>query len=287
MLDSHQRGIIAILAAGALWSTAGLFIKLIDLAPLAITAWRSAFAGLAFLFIFRSNCFVFDLKMLRSSLFYALMLTCFVASNKLTTAANAIFLQFTGPIWILLLEPKIFGARLRSPDIWAVAACLAGMAFFFIDKALAASAPSPFLGNALAIVAGIGMAGFMLSQRLNERRTHQAAIFWGNVLVVAIAVSVGFRSGDWWPDGAEWGRLAFLGIFQIGCAYALFTYGLQRAMAIEASLLSFIEPILSPIWVWLSLGERPSNGAVLGGAIIVAALALRALRLEKQKADAR
>ncbi len=213
-----------------------------------------------------------------TSLFYAAMLLSFVAATKITTSANAIFLQFTAPIYILLLEPILFKIKLLRINLITACFCILGMGLFFLDD----FGGGGMFGNLLALFSGVGFAAFMLGQRLNEPRTHAAAIFWGNFLVVLVSAPAAIETG--WPGGTHFMMLAFLGIFQIGCAYALFTFGLKRTLAIEASLLAFIEPILNPLWVWLGYGERPGNWALLGGVIIMATLLLKTLVFEKKTA---
>lgn len=275
-LTDHQRGLAAIACAGLLWSTGGLFIKLVPYSPLTITAWRSAFALLVFALIFGKSVLETNRKMWLTSLFYAATLLSFVAANKMTTAANAIFLQFTAPIYILLLEPILFKIKLLRINVITACFCIAGMGLFFLDD----FGGGGFWGNMLALFSGVCFAAFMLGQRANEPRTHAAAIFWGNLILVAAAAPAAFQTGL--PDGMPFLMLAFLGIFQIGCAYALFTFGLKRTLAIEASLLAFVEPILNPIWVWLGYGERPGNWALVGGAVILATLLVKTLIFERR-----
>lgn len=277
-MNDHQKGVAAICLAAFLWSTGGLFIKLVPLPALPITTYRSLFAMGVFALLFGKKVLKMNARMWLNSLFYAATLLCFVSATKMTTAANAIFLQFSFPIYVLLLEPKLFGLRLERVNLWTVFACLAGMALFFVDG-LVPSCRDGFQGNLLALFCGLTFAGFLLGQRLNDPDTHLAAIFWGNFLVILVS-SGAFLEAPW-PGWPAFGMLAFLGIFQIGVAYALFSFGLKRTLAIEASLLSFIEPILNPVWVWLGYGERPSNWAMLGGLVILTALIFRTVFLER------
>ena len=275
-LTDHQRGLAAIAFAGLLWSTGGLFIKLLPFPPLAITAWRSGFALLVFALIFGKSVLQTNGKMWLTSLFYAATLLSFVAATKITTSANAIFLQFTAPIYVLLLEPILFKIKLLRINFITVCFCIFGMCLFFLDD----FGGGGLSGNLLALFSGVCFAGFMLGQRANEPRTHAAAIFWGNALVVLASAPTALQTG--WPGGQSFLMLAFLGIFQIGCAYALFTYGLKRTLAIEASLLAFVEPILNPVWVWLGYGEWPGNWAIVGGAVILTTLLIKTLVFERK-----
>jgi drug/metabolite transporter, DME family len=275
-MTDHQKGLLGIALAGIFWSTGGLFIKWIPLPPLPITGWRSIFALLVFGLIFGKTVFQTNRKMWLTSAFYAGMLLSFVAATKFTTAANAIFLQFTAPIYILLLEPILLKIKLLRINIITVLCCIAGMGLFFLDD----FGGGNLTGNLLGLFSGVCFAGFVLGQRANAPETHAAAIFWGNAVVILATFSSILAAGM--PDLKPFSMLAFLGIFQIGCAYALFTFGLKRTLAIEASLLAFVEPILNPVWVWLGYGERPSNFAILGGAMILVVLAVRSLFFEKK-----
>ncbi len=245
---------------------------------MAITAWRSAFAALALGLFFREKILKTNRKTWLAAAVHAATMLLFVTSIKLTTAANAIFLQFTAPIYVLLAEPFLFRTKMKRLDALAVAACLGGMSLFFIDGGgEKTSLPNAFLGNLLALASGLTLAAFMLFQRLNDdEAANFSTIFWSNFLVVAGSFALGAAPSIFWPSENDLWRLAFLGIFQIALATALFVWGLRRTLAIEASLLAFVEPILNPVWVWLGFGERPSNWALLGGAVIVAALFLRA-----------
>lgn len=270
-MSERQKGFAAVLLAGILWSTGGLFIKLVDLPSLSITAWRSAYASLVFLVLFRSKVLAINRQMWINSVFYAVMLLAFVSATKLTTAANAIFLQFTAPAYVLVLEPLLFKLKLKRADVMVVIAALGSMCLFFLGD----FKPGGLWGNLLGLLSGISLAVFVLGQRLNKEETHFAAIFWGNLIVVAVSIPLclGFDL-PLWAGWADFWRLTILGIVQIGLAYAFFTYGLRRTLAIEASLLSFIEPILNPLWVWLGYGEIPDKWAIVGGVLIVCSLVI-------------
>lgn len=270
-MTERQKGFLAVVASALLWSTGGLFIKLVELPPLAITAWRSAYASLVFFLLFRQKVWNTNRQMWYNSAFYAVMLLAFVSATKLTTAANAIFLQFTAPVYVLIMEPVLFKLKLRKADIWVVVAALLSMSLFFVGT----FQPGGMLGNFLGLLSGLALAGFFLGQRLNPPKTHFAAIFWGNLIVVLLSVPFCLATGlDLWSGWPDFWRLTFLGIVQIGIAYALFTYGLQRVLAIEASLVAFIEPVLNPLWVWIGYGEAPDKWALLGGTLIIISLIL-------------
>jgi len=276
-LTTHQAGILAIVAAAILWSTGGLFIKLLPLDAFTILFYRSSIAALLFGVLFGSKLFKINWKTALAAIFYTALLICFVFATKLTTAANAIFLQYTAPIYVLLLEPLLFKLKLQRINIWTIIACLGGMLLFFIGDFQIVSVG----GNVLGLLSGVCLAGFILTQRFNDPERQETAIFWGNIMVALIGLPWYLESVA--PTLPQWGMIAFLGFVQIGLGYLLFTYGLKRTLAVESALLAMLEPILNPVWVFIGYGERPANLAIIGGLIIIFALALRTLITERAR----
>ena len=274
----HRRGLAAVAVAAVVWSTGGLFIKLLPFSALTILFYRSVFAALLFAAVYRKQVLLFNRQSLLTVVFYALLLVSFVSATKMTTAANAIFLQYTAPIYILIAEPLLFKMKLQRINVFTIVACIIGMLLFFGDGLDTGGG----MGNVVALFSGLMLAGLLLSQRLNHPDYHIGAIFWGNILVAVIGLPAFMQSAS--PTGNEFLMLCFLGFIQIGVGYLLFTYGLKRTLAIESALLAMIEPILNPLWVWIGYGERPSNYALIGGAIIIVALAVRTLLTERRKA---
>ncbi len=267
--DAHRKGLAAVITAAVLWSTGGLFIKLLPFDALTILCYRSLFAGILFAVLFRRVLFKLDALTLAISLMYAGLLWTFVTSTKLTTAANAIFLQYTAPVYIMLLEPLLFKTRLRRIDLISLPVCVAGMLLFFADDLQIGDAR----GNWIALGSGAMLAGIILGQRFNEPERYETAIFWGNVWVALIGLPAWLQAPA--PTPAQWGMLLFLGFIQIGLGYVLFNYGLKRVPALESSLLAMLEPVLNPVWVVIGYGEWPGLWALLGGSIIVVMLAVR------------
>ncbi len=276
-LTPHQTGILGILAAAVLWSTAGLFIKLLPFEPLTILFYRAVCAVLLFGFLFGKSVFQLNLNTLIVSAFYMGLMMTFVFSTKMTTAANAIFLQYTSPVYILLLEPILFNIPLKRINIITIIVCMAGMTLFFIGDLEVGS----MAGNVVALFSGICMAGMMLAQRKNAPKRHEAAIFWGNFLMIFITFPAYLQSPP--PNMTEWSMLLFLGFVQIGMGYVFFTYGLKRVLAIESALIAMLEPVINPIWVFLGYGEVPSLLAMVGGAIIIAMLVVRTIVVERRR----
>lgn len=268
--NQYTRGILATVAAALIWSTAGVLVKLISQDAFTILFYRSLYAGLLFFAVFRKEALHFDRRALLISIFYAPLLICFVSSTKLTTAANAIFLQYISPAIVLVLEPRLLGTRIKRYNLITVIACLAGMSLFLFDQP---DNDTHWLGILLAALSGVFLAGLVLSLRFSNRSEQVSGILLGNIWVVLVTLPFFIKAPS--PTATEHIMLAYLGFIQIGVGYLLFTYGQRRIPALETSLISMLEPILNPVWVVLWYGERPSTWSIAGGAIILIALVLR------------
>ncbi|HEX2060423.1 MAG TPA: DMT family transporter [Thermoanaerobaculia bacterium] len=272
---SHRRiGIIFIVFAALLWSTGGIGIKAVADPPLKVTFYRSVFAAITLLLIFPRDVRVKPSPAFLSAVVaYGACLTTFVVATKWTTAANAIFLQYAGVVWVLLLAPFVLREPMRRRDVIAVIAAIVGMALFFIGKFEARG----MAGNAMALVSSVFFATMILALR-REHRSSRAAVIWGNI-ILSIALFP-FVMHDLGLTTKSLLALLFLGIFQIGFAYAFFVRGLQHVTATEASLTGMLEPIANPIWVLLFLGETPSAFAIAGGIVVLAAIAWHTMQGE-------
>lgn len=275
------------LAAAVLWSTGGLFIKAVSLDALGVTMWRSLFAGLTIAVLVRPRAAApWRLSRLTWSIAvaYALTLVMFVAATKLTTAANAIFLQYTAPVYLLFAGPLFLRERVTRLDAVTVAAAFAGMSLFFVGR-LEGDALG---GNLLAAASGVTLAAMFLLLRAPgcTPETRPLAMLLGNALLVVSLAPVNLARGEvglFSPGLRDLAGLLFLGVVQIGFAYLLFGYAMRTVGALEASLIGMLEPVLNPVWVYLVLGETPGWWAVLGGAIIIAAVSYRTWRTERSR----
>lgn len=273
-IAEHRKGLLAVIASALLWSTGGIFIKLISLNAFQLSCLRSFFAALVFLILFRKKLLEVNGLTFLNSLFYAAILILFVIATKMTTAANAIFLQYTAPIYVLFLEPLINKTKYQLVNIVTIVFCFIGMVLFFIGEL----SPGYLEGNIIALLSGIAFAAFLIGMRKNRPEYQFSSIFYGNVLITLVCLPSMFSVKA--ISISDFGMIAFLGIFQIGLAYAIFSYGLKRVYAIEASLISMIEPVLNPVWVFIWYGEVPAFLAITGGIIIITAISLRAFILE-------
>ena len=265
----------ALFVAGAaiLWSSGGLFIKLAPMPALAVACGRSLVAAAFYLIVLRPN-----LRAARFStaLSYAGCIVTFVAATRLTTAANAIFLQYTGPAYVLLLSPLILKEAFRRIDGVCVALSLAGMSLFFVGKVEAGQA----LGNGLGIVSGVFFALTVVLLRRDSRKGGDTALpstALGNLIAAAATLPFALQALPEMTSPRGAAVLLYLGVVQLGVAYLLFIRGVRKVPAAEASLISMLEPVLNPVWVLLGLGERPGPWALVGGAIVIASVVVRTL----------
>lgn len=275
MKDTRQYAILMTVLAAILWSTGGIFIKLLPQDAFTILFYRSFYAGLIFLLIFGKKLFVFNKLSIISSLFYAPLLIAFVTSTKLTTAANAIFLQYTAPAFVLLLEPYFIRTKLKKINIFTVIVCFMGMGLFFIEQL---SSPDNWLGIWLALLSGVILTGLLITQKMNKPEYQPGAVFLGNMLVCLITLPWFITSPS--PTITENTYLMILGFGQLGLGFALFLYGQKHLPAIESALIAMLEPLLNPVWVFIGYGEHPGNWAIAGGLIILLTLVFRLYWIE-------
>ncbi len=270
-VSEHNKGILAVFFTAILWSSGGLFIKLITLTPMQISFFRCLIAAVVFALLFRTKILRLNVLALVNSFAYAAVLILFVIATKTTTAANAIFLQSTAPIYVLIFEPIITKTKLQRINVITISVTFFGMILFFMGDIT----PRHIEGNIIALLAGIAFAWFFLGMRKNDKQFGEASIFYGNIIVAIF--SIPFITDISYVSFSDLWMLMFLGVFQIAFAYALFSYGLKRIMAVEASIISMFEPVLNPIWVFIGYGEKPGFWAIVGGVIIITAITARTL----------
>lgn len=266
-MSEHRKGLLYIVVAALLWSTGGIGIKGVEDPALKVTFYRSVFAAVTLFILFRNHLRVrWSPSFIAAIVSYGGCLTSFVIATRWTTAANAIFLQYAGVVWVLLFAPIVLKEPMRRRDVIAIAVALSGMALFFVGRFEGRG----MAGNAMALLSSVFFAALILALR-REHGASRAAVTWGNVFIAIALLPV--VMGDVSLTPKSFGALAFLGVFQIGLAYAAFVKGLQYVTATEASLTGMLEPVANPIWVLLFLGERPSGFAIIGAAIVLAAIA--------------
>jgi DME family drug/metabolite transporter len=271
-------GRAAVLLAAVVWSTGGLAIKALPLSGLAIVGARALVTVAFYALVCRP-----DLRRARlsSALPYAAMLLTYVTATKLTTAANAIVLQYSGTAWLIVLTPWFLREPLRRGDLLAALACLGGVGLCALDVG-APEGPlreTAALGNALALASGIFYAFAVLAMRRDLQEGREvASTTLGNLLAALVALPLAATPLGDFLHGPVVGGLLWLGVVQIGIAYLLFQRGMRTVSAATAALLVLIEPVLSPLWAWWGTGEAPGPWTLAGGGVVVGVLAAREWR---------
>lgn len=271
---------LRILAAAALFSTGGAAIKAATLTAWQVASFRSGIAAIVVFLLVPAARRGWSTRVALVSLAYAATMVLFVASNKTTTAANAIFLQSAAPLYILLLAPWLLKERPTRPDLVAMAVVAIGLGFVILgETAASASAPDPALGNLLAMASGVTWALTLMGLRWlsageNGENATLATVVGGNALACLLVLPWALPVVD--ASAADIGVILYLGIFQIGLAYVFMTRGIRGVPAFEASMLLMLEPALNPLWAWAVHGERPGLFPVIGGLLILGATTARA-----------
>jgi drug/metabolite transporter (DMT)-like permease len=287
-MESAPRARLAVLAAAGLFSTGGAAIKATGLTGWQVAAFRSGTAALALALLLPAVRRGWTWRTWLVGLAYAATLLLYVLANKLTTAANAIFLQSTAPLFLLLLSPWLLRESVRRRDVLFLLALAAGLALFFAGlEPPQRTAPDPALGNLLAglsalswalTVAGLRWLGRAEVEVQGRAQAGPAlgATVAGNLLVFLLALPFALPVRGSAP--LDWALVGWLGVFQIGLAYVFLTNGVRRVPALEVSLLLLLEPVLNTVWAFLVHGERPGPRSLLGGGVILLATAWHAVR---------
>ncbi|MCC6866570.1 MAG: EamA family transporter [Ignavibacteria bacterium] len=276
-IPQHRKGLIYISFTAFLWSTSGFFIKYLTINAFQISFYRSLIAAITILgiSIFRKQKlkFEFDKVSIFAAIFYAGILILFVIATKMTTAANAIFLQFTAPIYLVVLEPLFMKTKFDTKNIITIVICICGMILFFFGKLELGN----IYGNLIAICSGICFAMFSLLVKYkkivhkNDNTLHNIVI--GNALVAVIAFFIIFPELS--LDLKQFFILLYMGAIQIGVSYIIFNEGIKYVSATESMIIATLEAIFNPIWVFIGIGETPSIYSIAGGIIIFGAIIWR------------
>ena len=268
------------IAAAVLFSTGGAGIKVESFTAAQVSFVRSGIAVIALLIWLRGRV-AWHPAAFGAGVVYAATLSLFVAATKLTTGANAIFLQSAAPLYVLLLAPFVLHERARRRDLIYLAALAQGLVLCFLGESAATStASNPVLGNWLGAASGVAWALTLLALRHIGRddRTGNATVggvIAGNLLASLLALPFALPMPA--ATIVEWTTLVYLGVFQIGLAYICLTKAIRGLPALEVSLLLLLEPVLNPLWTWAIRGEAPGGWTLAGGAVIIGATAIKAV----------
>jgi len=257
-----KRPVLLLLAAAALWSLGGVLIKAVHWNSLAIAGARSWIAAATVMLLAPRVRWSLTPVKVATAICYTGTVALFVSANKLTTAANAIFLQYTAPIYIAILGAWFLKERPTRLDWMLILATQAGIALFFLDELR----PGNLLGNVFALASGLSFAALTLLLRLQKDGSPFESVLLGNILTGLLGLPFMF---DTRPSLESLGGLLLLGVVQLGLPYILFATAIRQVRALEASLISTLEPVLNPLWAFLFLQERPGRWALWGGAIVI------------------
>jgi drug/metabolite transporter (DMT)-like permease len=268
----HRKAVGLLLLAALGWSLAGVLFKLVDWPPLAAAGGRGLVSALFLLAVGgRRLRFTWSPLQLGTAFVYTGCTVLFAIANKLTTAANAILLQYTAPVWIALFGAWLLHERASRADWLTIAASFLGMALFLYDGLQL----NNLAGILVALASGLFFAALIMMLRKQKDGSSIESIILGNLLGFLISLPAMWSAGV--PSTGSIAALVVLGVVQLGIPYLLYARAIAHVTALEAALIPVIEPILNPVWVMLFIGERPTPLSLLGGVIVVGAVTWRAV----------
>lgn len=276
MDKNRKKAIGYLLVTSVLWSIGGLFIKLIDWNPMAIAGTRSGIAAVVMLCYIRKPRLHINKMLVLGAASYTMLVVLFVSANKLTTAANAILLQFTAPIWAALFSRWFLKEKIHKSDWISIVFVLGGLCLFFLEDLQGGHQA----GNLIALLSGVAMAAMVIFMKLQKESTPVDMTLLGNVFTFVICLPFIFQS---MPSLQSIAALLVLGIFQLGISYILYTKAILYVSAVEAILISVLEPLLNPLWVFWVTGELPGFYALFGGIIVLLAVVMRGIYQANKK----
>lgn len=275
----RRRAILFLVISAILFSTAGFLIKLVQLPSLALASGRSAIAALVIFAFIRRPKFTWSATQIGCAIACSGTVIFFVMANKMTTAANAILLQYTAPVYIALFGAWFIGERTRMLDWITIGLVIIGMVLFLLDGLSTGN----WRGNLVALLSAVCFAFFAMLLRKQKDSSPFESVLLGNILTAVIGLPALIQSN---PDRNSLIGLVLLGVFQLGIAYVLFTRATQFVSALESVLIPVIEPILNPIWVALTVGETPTLLSLIGGVIVLGAVVGRGVLSSRLMAKA-
>jgi len=270
MITNRKTALIGLIITALLWSTGGMLIKMINGHALAISSSRAGIAAIILLIYNKGRIKRLNKTQWLIALFYSLTVIQFVAANKLTTSANAIFLQFTATIWVAIFSRIFFKNRLRKSDLVSIIIVMLSLTLFFINKLEIGS----LLGNIIGLSSGISFGGMIVLMSTQKEGSGIQPLIYGNVFTFLVGLP--FYTMTLLETSSIIGIL-LLGLFQIGISYIIYAKSMEFATALDGILIPVIEPILNPIWVVLLVHEIPSVYAIIGGVIMISTITIRAL----------
>jgi drug/metabolite transporter (DMT)-like permease len=268
--SARRNSLLLLLLCALLWSLGGVLIKSVDWHPLAIAGGRSLVAAIVIYAFLKKPNFTWSRVQLLGAFAYAATVCLFVLATKLTTAANAIMLQFTAPVWVAIFGAWFLKERTSVIDWIAILLALSGMTLFFIDELSADN----FTGNVVAILSGVAFAWMTLLLRKQKDASPLESILLGNIATAIIGIPF-ILSSDFALNNTL--PLLALGVIQLALPYIIFSYAIRHVTALEAILIPVVEPILNPVWVMLAIGETPGRWAFIGGLVVISSIVFKSI----------
>jgi drug/metabolite transporter (DMT)-like permease len=275
-------GILAMAATAFLWSIAGLFIKVIDWNPYAIAGFRSLIASLVLLIYLKKPVFTFSFPQIAAAAANAITMLLFVIANKTTAAANAILLQYVAPIFTAFIGAMLLKERTRIEHWLGFGIAAIGMIIMFIGKL----GGGQTLGNILALASAVTFSLFFVFMRMQKNDSPFESVLLSHWITVGICfiISLFMPVPDFTLQSC--GAIMLLGVIQIGIPSILFAVAIKRITAVSANIIAVIEPVFSPIWVFIVLNESPGLNTIIGGIMIVSAVtAVSIISSKRNKTD--
>jgi drug/metabolite transporter (DMT)-like permease len=268
---------LQLLAAALLFSTGGAAIKATALSGWQVASFRSGVAALTIALLAPAARRAWSPRVVLVACCYATTMICFVVANKLTTAANSIFLQSTAPLYIMLASPWLLHERVRGRDVLLMVVVGAGLLPVLLGTdSASATAPDPARGNLVALASGVAWAATVMGIRSLATASAAgpfATVLLGNLIAFLVCLPLALPAA---AGPRDWAVIGYLGVFQIGAAYLCLSSAVRHVGALEASIILLAEPALNPLWAWLLHGERPSGWALAGGVVILGATLAKA-----------
>jgi drug/metabolite transporter (DMT)-like permease len=276
---NKSTGILAMAATGFLWSLSGLFIKVIDWNPIAIAGMRSLIASIVVFFYLKHPDFHFSFPQIAAAVANAATMLLFVSANKTTTAANAILLQYLAPVLTTFIGAVIIKERPQAEHFFALPLVLAGMIVMFFDEL----GGGKLFGNILAIMSAVTFSFYFVFMRMQKDGSPLESILLSHWLTAAVCLVISFFLPL--PDATlkTFTAIMVLGIIQIGVPAILFSFAIKRISAVQANLITVIEPVFNPVWVFFAIGEAPGIKTLIGGGVIIFAVTLASIISARRK----
>ena len=267
---SHRVAVSLLVIAALLWSLGGVLIKSINWHPLGIAGTRSAIAAALLWTWLRRPQFSWSVNQIGGAISYVGTVVFFVIANQWTTAANAIFLQYTAPIYVAIAGPIFLGERALRADWICAFLAIGGIALFLGDD----FTPTGGWGIVVALLSGLSFACMTIFLRREREGSPLSALLLGNIGTAVLGLPFMIAAP---PPPSAWALLALLGVFQLGIPYILYGIAVRRVTALEAILILMLEPVLNPIWVGLVHGEVPGAQSMAGAGLVLVAVGARSI----------